>query len=81
MPEKNSPLSGDWCQLLTDDFDKMNINMTDDIRSQMPELEYMKLVKRTVYDTVFIELQLLKEIHSKVREGFQKKGKLSTFCG
>ena len=47
---------------------KMNIHMSDDIISQMPELEYKKLIKSAVYDTAFNELQLLKESHSKVRE-------------
>ena len=66
--QKSSPLPGDWCQLVADDFMKMNIHMSDDIISQMPELEYKKLIKSAVYDTAFNELQLLKESHSKVRE-------------
>ena len=32
--------------LATDDFDKMNIHMSDDLISQMHEAEYKKLVKR-----------------------------------
>ena len=66
--QKNSPLPGDWCQLIADDFDKMNFHMSDDLIAQMPEAEYKKLVKKAVYDTAFNQLQLLKESHSKVRE-------------
>ena len=65
--QKSSPLPGDWCQLIADDFDKMNMHMSDDLIAQMQEAEYKKLIKRTVYDTAFNELQLLKESHSKVR--------------
>ena len=66
--QKSSPLPGDWCQLIADDFDKMNLHMSDELIAQMSEAEYKKLVKKAVYDTAVNQLQQLKESHSKVRE-------------
>ena len=66
--QKSSPVPGDWCHLISEDFEKMNIHMSDDMITQMHETEYKKLIKRNVYETAFNELQQLKESHSKVRD-------------
>ena len=66
--QKSNPLPGDLCQLIAEDFDKMDIHMSDDHIAQMHESEYKKLIKRKVYYTAFMELEQLKESHSKVRD-------------
>ena len=43
--QKSNPLPGDWCQLLSNEFEKMYIHMTDKHISKMPEGEYKKLIK------------------------------------
>ena len=66
--QKNSPVPGDWCQMVSNDFNKMGIHMTDEHIAQMHEGDYKKLIKNKVYHTAFEELELLKEGHSKVSE-------------
>ena len=66
--QKSNPLPGDLCQLIAEDFDKMDIHMSDDHIAQMHESEYKKLIQRKVYYTAFMELEQLKESHSKVRD-------------
>ena len=68
--QKSSPLPGDWCQLVAEDFRKMNIHMSDEQIAQMQENDYKKLIKRNVHDTAFHELQQLKGTHSKVWDNY-----------
>ena len=44
--QKNSPLPGDWCQMVSNDFNKMGIHMTDEHIAQMHEGDYKKLIKK-----------------------------------
>ena len=68
--QKSSPLPGDWCQLVAEDFSKMNIHMSDEQIAQMQEDDYKKLIKRNVHDTAFHELQQFKGTHSKVWDNY-----------
>ena len=43
--QKSSPLPGDWCQMVSNDFNKMGIHMTDEHIAQMHEGDYKKLIK------------------------------------
>ena len=66
--QKRNPLPGDWCVMISEDFYKMGIDMTDEQIVQMQELDYKKLIKNKVNSTAFNELEQLKEGHSKVRD-------------
>ena len=68
--QKKNPLPGDWCHLISEDFEKINMHISDEIIVQMDEADYKKLIKRNVYETAFNELQQLKESHSKVRDNW-----------
>ena len=68
MCQKRNPVPGDWCKLVSEDFDKMGLNMSDELIAQIPEAEYKKLIKSKVNETAFKELENLKEGHSKVRD-------------
>ena len=70
--QKSNLLPCDLCQLIAKDIDKMDIHISDDHIAQMHESEYKKLIKRKVYDTAFIELEQLKESHSRVRDNQYK---------
>ena len=53
--QKRNPLPGDWCVMISEDFYKMGINMTDDQIVQMQEIDYKKLIKSKVNCTAFNE--------------------------
>ena len=53
-------ISGYWCNMISEDFLKMGINITDEHIVQMHELVYKKLIKSKVYCTSFEELEQLK---------------------
>jgi hypothetical protein len=66
--QKRSPLPGDWCTLVSEDFQKMDLNMSDEIIARMSEGDYRDIVKSKVKETAWKELETLKEGHSKVRD-------------
>ena len=63
MCQKRNPVPGDWCKLVSEDFDKIGLNMSDELIAQIPEDEYKKLIKSKVNETAFKELENLKEGH------------------
>ena len=65
--QKESPAPGDWCQLANEDFDKINVHMTDAQIEAMSENDYRKIIKNKTRDACFIYLQALKESHEKVK--------------
>ena len=42
---KEAPLPGDWCTLVSEDFQKMGLNMSDEIIARMSEGDYRDIVK------------------------------------
>ena len=66
--QKRDPLPGDLCNMVSKDFFKMSINMTDDQILQMTALDYKKLIKSKVLRTAYDELEQLKQGHSNVRD-------------
>ena len=67
MKQKSEPSQGDWCLQVQADYDKMNINLTETEIRNMSEQDYKTLIKNSVRQTAFDELQLIKESHSKVK--------------
>ena len=70
--QKSSPLPGDWCQLVTEDFRNIDLHMTDDHIEKMHISEYKKIIKERTHDAAFKELQAMKEGHSKVSDNVYK---------
>ena len=66
--QKRNPLPGDWCGMISEDFLKMGIVLTDEQIVQMQEVDYKKLIKSRVNITAFNELEQLKQGHSKVKD-------------
>ena len=62
-----NPVPGDWCILLNEDFDKIDVHMTDNQIEMMSEQDYKKLIKSKTREAAFIYLQSLKESHDKVK--------------
>ena len=40
--QKESPVQGEWCTLLKEDFEKINEHISDDLFKKMSEIEYKK---------------------------------------
>ena len=70
--QKSSPLPGDWCQLVTEDFRNIDLHMTDENIEKMHISEYKKIIKERAHDAAFKELQVMKEGHSKVSDNVYK---------
>ena len=66
--QSSDPVRGDWCELVKHDFEKCNLEMTEDAIMHMSENEYKTLVKKSVRNAAFCELEAQKENHSKVRD-------------
>ena len=64
--QKESPVPGDWCTLLKEDFEKINVHISDDLIEKMSEIEYKKLIKVNTRRAAFDYLQSLKEGNLKV---------------
>ena len=64
--QKKSPVPGDWCNLLKEDFDKINMHLTDEQIEEMPEKDYKRLIRLKTREAAFVYLQSLKESHDKV---------------
>ena len=45
--QKKSPLPGDWCKLVAGDFEKMGLNMSDEVIAQIAEGDYKYLKKES----------------------------------
>ena len=48
--QKESPLVGDWCLLVAEDFNKLDIQMSDEQIEQMHVSDYKKLIKNRAHD-------------------------------
>ena len=66
--QKENPLPGDWCQLVAEDFNKMDLHMSDEHIETMLVSDYKKLIKNKAHDVAFQEIQALKEGNSKVSD-------------
>ena len=65
--QQENPVPGDWCLLLKEDFDKINVHIADELIEKMSEKEYKQLIKVKTREAAFEYLQLIKEGHEKVR--------------
>ena len=65
---KENTLKDDWIHLIYEDMNKFNINLSDEQISLLRKQDFKKIVKSKMRKTVFIELENIKQGHSKVRD-------------
>ena len=67
MCQRESPVPGDWCNLVKEDFQKISMHMTDVQIENMPETDYKRLIRNKTREAAFVYLHSLKEGHDKVK--------------
>ena len=74
--KKAESMTNDWSQLVSGDFQLVNINITDDQISQMNQTQYKTLIKQKVRDATYMEFKEQQARHEKGRllehENFSK---------
>ena len=58
--QKENPVAGDWCEIVKDDLEKIQLDMSDTEIEEMSTYDSKKMIKRRVRQTVFNELEELK---------------------
>ena len=64
---KPNNIQDDWIHLIFEDMNKFNIYLSDEQISLLKKLNFKKIVKSKMRMTVSIELENIKQGHSKVR--------------
>ena len=54
---KADPITNDWCQLVSGDFQLVNLNITDNQIRQMNQTQYKTLIKQKVCDAAYMEFK------------------------
>jgi hypothetical protein len=65
---KESPIKDDWIHLIYEDMNKFSIDLSDEQISVLRKQDFKKIVKSKMRKTVFIELESIKQGHSKARD-------------
>ena len=65
--QKEDPVKGDWINLLKEDFKYIGQDLNEEEAKSTGRTEYKKVIKSKVREKVFIDLNLIKETHSKVQ--------------
>ena len=68
----NNPVPGDWCELVSQDFNKIEMHISEKLIEEMPLPVFKKLVKSYVRNSAFKYLEGLKDSHNKVKENKYK---------
>ena len=66
--QKENQLPGDWCQSVTNDFQKIGFYMNDHEVERMSEYEYKTHIKKHIRKAAFEELEEIRSSHSKVSQ-------------
>ena len=61
MPK--DPLPGDWCELISSDFNKLNLHISDNIIQNMNEEDYKNFIKDKVREAAFNEFKHMQAGH------------------
>jgi hypothetical protein len=64
---KSNPHKGDWIKLVERDFQKIGLDMDDKLITEMNLNNYKSLIKKSVWNAFFKELQETKLTHIKVK--------------
>ena len=66
--QRENPHPGEWCELVDRDKKMINLHLSDNEIANMDCLGFKKLVKRSVRNAAFKDLETLKESHEKVKK-------------
>ena len=67
-PKKNTPKQGDWCQIVSSDFDMLGVHMSDEVILSMEIKSYKSYIKSIIKKAAFKELQAIQATRSKVKD-------------
>ena len=62
---KADPMVNDWSQLVSGDFQLINLNITDNQIRQMNQTQYKTLIKQKVRDAAYMEFKEQQVCHEK----------------
>ena len=65
--QRKNPCKGDWINLIQEDMENYNINLSDETIKDMNKIDYKKFIKNKVKEKSFGELDIVKRSHDKVR--------------
>ena len=64
---KDDPTPGDWCELVTNDFESINMHINDQLITQMSKSDYKNLINEKIRSTTLELLQKMQQKHQKVK--------------
>ena len=62
---RDDPIPGDWCEQVKNDFEKVNLHISEEQIRAMDEEKYKNLIKITVRDEAFKEFKIMQANHEK----------------
>ena len=65
---KEEPQPSDWCELVKQDFENINLHISENLIKQMSKKEYKDIVSNKVRESTFKSLRTLQESHQKVKD-------------
>ena len=66
--QKKSPTQGDWINLVQEDMNLLNLNISDNVISEMSQDDYKNIVKKKVQIHALEELKSRQQGHQKVKQ-------------
>ena len=64
---KDDPTPGDWCELVSNDFESINMHIDDKLITQMSKSDYKELISEKVRSSTLELLQKMQQNHQKVK--------------
>ena len=65
--KKKHPSKGDWCELVKQDMEKINITIDEESMCGMGKTQFKSIVRKSVMSVVFNSLKTVQLTHTKVR--------------
>ena len=72
--QQANPDLGEWCLLIDQDFEDINLHMNENLIQSMPVPDFLNiLVKISVMNAAFIKLQVIKKNHAYGRHQLSRR--------
>ena len=68
LTEEKKRKKGDWCQIVSSDFDMLGVHMSDEVILSMEIKSYKSYIKSIIKKAAFKELQAIQATRSKVKD-------------
>ena len=65
--QQKNPCKGDWCELVKEDMDMLNIDIDEEAMCGMSKAQFKSLVRKHVISATFTSLKTIQLSHTKVR--------------